>query len=151
MGLSVKKLLLEYFSKEQVQDALRDIGEITSGTKEDLVDVLTASWKSYNRDNYELLYFLDKTGLQMICYHYNLDASPTNEDTYIRRIKKANLLGSTSNTAPKKNAEPHKETKMFSRNEAGQLKVSRKGAILTIISTIVTIIGIVVTIFYSTK
>jgi len=37
MGLSVKKMLDDYFSKEQVQDALRDIGERTSGNKEDLI------------------------------------------------------------------------------------------------------------------
>jgi hypothetical protein len=151
LGLSIKRLLLEYFSKEQVQDALRDIGETTSGTKEELVDILTASWKSHNRDNYELLYFLDKTGLQKICYHYNLDATSTNLDSYIKRIKKANLFGSISDSVPKKNAEPQKETRMFSRNEAGQLKVSKKGAILTIISIGVTIISIIVTIAYSAK
>ena len=36
MELLVKKLLDEYFSKEQVRDALRDIGEPASGNKDRL-------------------------------------------------------------------------------------------------------------------
>jgi hypothetical protein len=40
MTLSIKKLLTDYFSKEQVQDALREIGESTSGTKDELMNRL---------------------------------------------------------------------------------------------------------------
>ncbi|MGI0057428.1 MAG: SAP domain-containing protein, partial [Nitrosarchaeum sp.] len=76
MGLTVEKLLCEYFSKEEVQDALRDIGEPTSGTKEELVEELRKNWESFNRDKYELLDFIDEETLQEICYYFNLDASP---------------------------------------------------------------------------
>lgn len=96
MWLSIKKLLTEYFSKEQVQDALRDIGESITGTKEELVNNLAIKWKTYNRDNYDLLEFIDEPELQMICYYYNLDASDTSEETYRRRIKKAKLLESST-------------------------------------------------------
>ena len=94
MGLSIKKLLDDYLSKEQVQNALRDIGEPTSGNKDELVQRLRNNWESYNRDIYELLDFTDKDSLEMICYYYNLDATPAKQDVLRRRIKKANLLGS---------------------------------------------------------
>jgi len=55
MGLSVKKLLDDYFSREQIQDALRDIGELTSGNKDELVQRLRNNWESHNRGIYELL------------------------------------------------------------------------------------------------
>ena len=70
MGLSVKKLLDDYFSREQIQDALRDIGELTSGNKDELVQRLRNNWESHNRGIYELLDFTDKDSLQMICYYY---------------------------------------------------------------------------------
>jgi len=94
MGLSVKKLLDDYFRADQVQDALRDIGETTSGTKDELVQRLRNNWESHNRDIYELLDFTDKDSLEMICYYYNLDATTAKHDVLKRRIKKANLLGS---------------------------------------------------------
>jgi len=93
MGLSVKKLLDEYFSKEDVQDALRDIGESTSGTKDELVQRLRSNWESHNRDIYELLDFTEEDSLHMICYHYRLDPTPADHGVLKRRIKKANLLG----------------------------------------------------------
>ena len=94
MGLPIKKLLDEYFTKEQVQDALRDIGEPTSGNKDELIKRLRDNWESHRRDVYELLDFTDKDMLQMICYYYNLDATPAKFETLKRRIKKANLLDS---------------------------------------------------------
>ena len=94
MGLSVKKLLDDYFRADQVQDALRDIGETTSGTKDELVQRLRNNWESHNRDIYKLLDFTDKDSLEMICYYYNLDATTAKHDVLKRRIKKANLLGS---------------------------------------------------------
>ena len=100
MGLSVKKLLDDYFSKDQVQDALGDIGESASGSKDELIRRLLNNWKSHNRDIYELLDFTDETSLQMICYFYALDATPAKNDVLIRRIKKANLLGSGSKPKP---------------------------------------------------
>jgi len=94
MGLSVKKLLDDYFSNEQRQDALRDIGEPTSGSKDELVQRLHNNWESHNRDIYELLDFTDEETLEEICYYYNLDATPADHGVLKRRIKKANLLGS---------------------------------------------------------
>ena len=100
MGLSVKKLLDEYFSKEDVQDALRDIGESTSGTKDELVQRLRSNWESHNRDIYELLDFTEEDSLHMICYHYRLDPTPADHGVLKRRIKKANLLGSSGKPKP---------------------------------------------------
>ena len=96
MGLSVKKLLDDYFRADEIQDALRDIGESTSGTKDELVQRIRNNWESHNRDINELLDFIDKDSLMMICYYYNLDATPAKHDVLKRRIKKANLLGSGS-------------------------------------------------------
>jgi len=100
MGLDVEKLLCEYFSKEEVQDALQAIGEPTTGTKEELVEELNKNWESHNRDKYELLDFTEEDTLQDICDHYNLDDTPANNDVLKRRIKKANLLGSGGKPKP---------------------------------------------------
>ncbi|MCH8833391.1 MAG: SAP domain-containing protein [Thaumarchaeota archaeon] len=94
MGLSVKKLLDDYFRADEVQDALRDIGEPTLGSKDELVQRLRNNWESHNRDIYELLDFTDEETLEEICYYYNLDATPADHSVIKRRIKKANLLGS---------------------------------------------------------
>ena len=92
MGLSVRKLLSDYFTVEDLKDALSDINEPVSGTKDQLIGRLIRTWKEHNRGNYELFDYLDKTSLQMICYYYNLDPTPGSIDTYIRRIKRADLL-----------------------------------------------------------
>lgn len=96
MSLPTRKLLLDYFTVEDLKDALADINERISGTKEQLISRLSKTWKEHNRNHYELLEFLDETSLQMICYYYNLDPIPTNDSTYIRRIKKAGLLDKNS-------------------------------------------------------
>ena len=96
MGLSVKKLLDDYFRTDEIQDALRDIGESTSGTKDELVQRICSNWESHNRDIYELLDFIDKTSLQQICYYYNLNSTPAYHNILKRRIKNAKLLGSGS-------------------------------------------------------
>jgi hypothetical protein len=163
MALSIKKLLAEYFSKEQVQDALRDIGESTSGTKEELVNRLLVNWKSHNQDNYDLLYFLDKTGLQMICYHYNLDPTNSNEDAYIRRIKKANLLEITTRKNSIKN-DPEKDINSSINRPMGdkelpqetihginEHKISKKLLRWTIVGAIATIIGVITSIIFYLK
>jgi len=100
MGLSMKKLLDDYFRADEVQDVLRDIGESTSGNKDELVQRVRDNWESHNRDIYGLLDFIDKTSLQQICYYYNLDATPAKHDVLKRRIKKANLLGSGGKPKP---------------------------------------------------
>lgn len=92
MGLSIDDLLFKYLSKEQIQNALRDIGEPTSGTKDELVRNLKNRWKSYNRDYYDLLDFVDAEMLEAICYHYKLDDSSTSPTGFKKRIKNANLL-----------------------------------------------------------
>ena len=100
MGLDVKKLLCEYFSKEEVQDALEEIGEPITGTKEDLVEELSKNWESHNRNKYDLLDFTEEDTLQDICSHYNLDDTPANHDVLKRRIKKADLLGRIGKPKP---------------------------------------------------
>ena len=163
MGLSIKKLLDDYFGIDQVQDVLRDIGESTSGNKDELVQRVRNNWESHNRDIYELLDFTDKDYLQMICYHYNLDTTTAKHDVLKRRIKKANLLGSgkkptahVSNQSsmvddsrfyskkPKIRKEEDSETPHVQIN-IGSITHSKGGKI----TIILTIIGIAVTIFFS--
>jgi hypothetical protein len=93
MDLSIKKLLDDYFSKEQVQDTLRDIGETTSGNKDELIRRLRENWESHNRDIYELLDFTDIEYLEMICNDYNLNGTSGEAGSLKRRIKKVKLLG----------------------------------------------------------
>lgn len=92
MGLSVKKLLDDYFSKEQIRDVLREIGEPASGNKDRLARRLRDHWESHDRDIYELLVFTDIDSLEMICHHYKLDATFKEKNALKERIEKANLL-----------------------------------------------------------
>ena len=85
-------MLDDYFSKEQIQDALRDIGERTSGNKDGLARRLCNNWESHNRDIYELLDFTDIDSLEMICHQYKLDATFKEKDALKGKIEKANLL-----------------------------------------------------------
>ncbi|MBS3921961.1 MAG: SAP domain-containing protein [Nitrosarchaeum sp.] len=146
----MNKLVSEYMSKEQVQDALRDIGEPVSGTKNELVRRLKNTWNSHNRDDYELLDFTDDTSLQMICYYYNLDTTPTNKSTYIRRIKKAELLDKNSRK-PKnlkqerklqKEENPFRDVNINIEN-IHLSKNSKIGIIIGVTSVVATIIGII--------
>jgi len=113
MGLPLEKLLGEYFTKEEVQDALRDIGEPTTGTKEELVGDLIYNWHSHNRDKYDLLDFIEKEILRDICYNYNLDATEGSHATLKRRIEKANLLGNGSK--PKKKSSMVNNSRFYSK------------------------------------
>ena len=157
MGLSVKKLLDDYFRADQVQDALRDIGETTSGTKDELVQRLRNNWESHNRDIYELLDFTDKDSLEMICYYYNLDATPAKHDVLKRRIKKADLLGHSDKPKPIAHVDrshdsfitkPKIKTEDNSQNPPVQINIGsithskggQIGIVLTIIGIAITII-----------
>jgi len=92
MGLSIKRLLDNYFSKEQIRDALRDIGEPASGNKDRLGRRLRDYCESQNRNIYELLDFTNISSLEMICHHYKLDATFKEKDALKGKIEKANLL-----------------------------------------------------------
>lgn len=92
MGLSVKKLLNDYFSKEHLRDALREIGEPASGNKDRLVRRSRDHWEYHNRDIYELFDFADVDSLEMICHHYKLDATFKEKDALKGKIENANLL-----------------------------------------------------------
>ncbi|WP_316504551.1 hypothetical protein [Nitrosopumilus sp.] len=83
MKLSVKKLLDDYFSKEQIRDALRELGDPASGNKDRLARRLHDNWESHNRDIYELLNFTDVDSLEMICHHYKLDATFKEKDVLV--------------------------------------------------------------------
>ncbi|NIP61278.1 MAG: hypothetical protein GWN01_10240 [Nitrosopumilaceae archaeon] len=147
MGLSVRKLLFEYFSVYDLKDALFDIGEPMTGTKDELVDRLRYNWKTHNRRNYDLLDYLEKDALLLICQHYNLDVTPANEDALRRRIKKARLLD--SNSYKRKNGSSlesgHKPFGDVHFN-IGTIKISKNskiGIVAGIITTAATIIGVV--------
>jgi len=161
MGLSVKKLLDDYFRADEVQDALRDIGESTSGNKDEFVQRVRDNWESHNRDIYGLLDFIDEISLQQILYYYNLDSTPAKHDVLKRRIKKANLLGSgkrptaqVSNTSsmvddsrfyskkPKIKKEEDSETPPVQINTGSitHSKWGKRGVVATIIGIVIMII-----------
>jgi len=150
MSLSTRKLLSDYFSVEDLKDVLADINERVSGTKEQLISRLSKTWKEHNRDNYELLEFLDDTSLQMICYYYSLDPTPTNDSTYIRRIKKAELLDKNLRKPKyvKQENKLQKEDKPFrdvniNIENIHLSKNSKIGIIIGIAGVVATFIGII--------
>lgn len=96
MGLSITKLLNDYLSVDDLKGVLMDIGEPVSGTKDQLVKRVRINWKSHNRDNYELLEFLDEDSLYMICHYYSIDTSSTSVSGLRNSIKKVGLLNSNS-------------------------------------------------------
>lgn len=163
MGLTIEKLLFEYMTKEQVQDGLRDIGKATSGTKDELVERLKTNWKSYNRDVYDLLDFVDNEHLQMICYYYNLDASDASEEVFIRRIKKAEIFEKIKKNSNRKDDNLKKNTNLGNDKSIVKMKelsheiilsdhkISRKMMIWTIIGTIATLIGVIVSLVFALK
>ena len=81
-----------YFSKEQVREALREIGAPASRNKDRLARQLRDHWGIHNRDIYELLDFTDIDSLEMICHHYKLDVTFKEKDALKATIEKANLL-----------------------------------------------------------
>lgn len=151
MSLSTKKLLLDYFTVEDLKDALSDINEKVSGTKEELIKRLTRTWKEHNRDNYELLEFLDDTSLQMICYYYNLDATPASINTYIRRIKNSDLLNQNSRKLKNQNnrIKSQKDIKPFNDvniniENIHLSKNSKIGIAIGITGVLITAIGVII-------
>jgi hypothetical protein len=95
MGIALAKYLNDYFTVSELKDALSNIGELTTGTKIELVKRLVAQWESHNRDKYDLLDFLDEDVLANLCDDYNI-GSNGDENLLKRRIKKARLLDGNS-------------------------------------------------------
>lgn len=91
MGISLVKFLNDYFGVEKLRDALCDIGELTTGTKIELIKRLMVQWEPHRRNVYELLDYLDEETLSLFCQDYKIDPDG-NPSTLIRRIKKAGLL-----------------------------------------------------------
>jgi len=151
LTLSLSKLLSDYFGMTELKDALYDMGEPISGTKDQLVKRITTNLKSHNRSKYELLDFIDETSLQMICYYYNLDATPVNESTLKNRIKKAGLLDNNSFRKIKSyatktdaiNEKPYRDVHI----NIGHIQISKNskiGIIVGVIGAIITIVSIVI-------
>ena len=95
MGISLAKFLNDYFTVNELKYALSDIGELTTGTKVELVKRLVVQWEPHNRDKYDLLDYLDEYMLVNLCNDYNID-SDGEENLLKRRIKKARLLDGNS-------------------------------------------------------
>ena len=92
MGLSLRSLLDRYFYKEEVQNALHDIGLGISGNKGQLIRRVITNWASHNRDAYDLLDFLDRDTLATMCKDYGLEADGS-RSMLKQRIVDADLLG----------------------------------------------------------
>ena len=95
MGISLHTLLDKYFYKEEIQNALEEIGVSFSGTKDELVDRLVKGWASHNRKNPDLLDFLSKQTLSEFAKDYGLDSSGS-RSALVGRINKASLITVTS-------------------------------------------------------
>ena len=152
MSLPIKKLLQEYFSVNDLKDVLNDIGEPVSGTKNQLIKRIITNWKSHNRNNYELLEFLDETSLQMICYYYNIGTSSTSEIGLRNSIKKAELLNSNSHNNIRKSKQDSIQKNVLEDKpfrdvniNIGHIKISKGskiGIFIGIITAAITLSGI---------
>jgi len=150
MSLSTRKLLSDYFEVNILKDVLDGINEHVSGSKEQLISRISKTWKEHNRNDYELLGFLDKKLLQGICYYYKLDDTPANKSTYIRRIKKAGLLDKNlskpgnlkQETKLQKIDKPVRDVNINIWN-IHLSKNSKIGIVIGIASVVATIIGII--------
>ncbi len=72
MGITFTRIL-SYFGVDDLKDALREIGEIQTGTRQELAKRVYSKWVTYNRKVEDLLDFLDKDTLADMCYDHNLD------------------------------------------------------------------------------
>lgn len=95
MATSLQKLLFTYFGMEELKDALASIGEPLTGTKDQLVARIIATWESHNRDIYDLLDFAETYMLRDMCKDYNLDSYGKHE-ILKRRLEKAQIIKSAS-------------------------------------------------------
>lgn len=89
--LPLRKLLIEYFEKWELENLLSEIDESTSGIKNELVSRLIHEWENHGRSNYEFFHYLDKPRLSRICKAYQIDHIGS-KDVLLKRIKKAKLL-----------------------------------------------------------
>lgn len=72
MGITFVRIL-SYFGVDELRDALREIGEIQTGTRPELTKRVYTKWVTYNRKIEDLLDLLDKGTLADMCYDHNLD------------------------------------------------------------------------------
>ena len=89
--LPIKKLLDEYFTKEEVQIACEKIDEPTSYNKPKLIKIIIKEWENHGLDKYDLFGILDKKILSRICQAYNIDHIG-NKTVLLKKIKKRKLL-----------------------------------------------------------
>lgn len=91
MRISLREFLGKYFTIDELKDSLDDIGEVLSGTKDELVERLAIKWLQY-RNVYDLLDFLDEEKLIAICYHFDIQYSSDSHNALKSRIRKSGLL-----------------------------------------------------------
>lgn len=91
MTISVKRLLDSYYSVDDLKDALADIGEPMTGTKDVLINRIILEWPEHNMDLKDLLEYMAPDALEAFCQFYKLDDSGTDE-TLIRRVVKSNVV-----------------------------------------------------------
>ena len=84
-----------YFYLEEIQSALIDIGEPSSGSKSTVINRLVNSWESHNRNFSELLDYPNTQTLRLICKDYGLESSG-DRTTLLRRVRRGNLISSAN-------------------------------------------------------
>jgi len=89
--LPLKKLLSEYFFKEDLQKACRIIDEPTSYNNDKLISIIQREWERHGNDKYDLFDILDRPTLSRICDAYNLDHRG-NKSELLKRLKKEKIL-----------------------------------------------------------
>jgi len=143
MAISTSDFLQKYFGVPELQDALGDLMESTTGNKNELVKRLTTEWAKY-RDVYNLLDFLDEDQLLVICYHFYIEFGSTSHGALKNRIKKAEILGSQKSKNILNDKTKQKKLKLlwYHTNE-GTINWSKLGTIIGIIAVSLTIIGII--------
>lgn len=141
MDISLRDFIHKYFYKEDIQAALEDIGESSTGNIDEIEDRLVSTWPKY-RNVYDLLEFLDEEDLLEICYHFNIAYTTDSHRALKNRIKKSGLLGHTDSSQIMKKSKSDENKVKSKSNKVETQKQFQKLLWPPIVLLIICIIGI---------
>jgi hypothetical protein len=91
LAIAVKRLLDSYFTTDDLKNALYDIGEPVTESKDTLINRLIQVWPEHKKGLKDLLGYLSPQALVAMCQFYKLDDTG-NEEALIKRIVKSGII-----------------------------------------------------------
>ncbi len=131
--------LLEYFSNDDLKLALSIINESQSGLREELIERVINEWPAHNKSWNEIVSFLDKSTLSMICKDYGMEHTGT-RNLLERRIRKE--LKSNSKSSKIQNVTKKSEGDVHYHIGSINISKGQKFGFVGIISIIIGLIGL---------